>query len=118
MSDRIAVRGGVLSALAITAALLMAATRITPVPGTATLKVQNDALSRRLVYVTMAGQRRWLGVASAGATTDFTVPRRYVAGRPSVRFVTTPYGGSPLDDSQRMQIIADDTLRMVILPGS
>ncbi|MDE3172509.1 MAG: hypothetical protein KGN74_05505 [Gemmatimonadota bacterium] len=132
MLDRIVVRGVGLSALAATAALLTAATRTTRGPhgavaplaggdaavvGTATLKVRNDALTRRVVYVTMDGKRQRLGVANAGATTDFTVPRSYVAGRPSVRFMTDPYGGAPLDESQRMHVIARDTLQMVILPG-
>jgi hypothetical protein len=126
MLDRIVVRGGALSALAVSAALLMAATRGTAAPltghhtamvGTTTVKVQNDALSGRLVYLTMDGQRHWLGVAGPGATTDFTVPRRYVAGRPSVRFLADPRGGAPLDESQRMQLIAGDSVRMVILPG-
>lgn len=132
MLDRIFVRGGVLSALGITATLLMAATRNNALPhgavaalaghnaalvGTATLKVRNDALTRRVVYVAMDGKRQRLGVARAGATTDLAVPQRYVAGRASVRFLTDPYGGSPLAESQRMHVIAHDTLSMVILPG-
>ncbi len=129
MLSRITSRGAVLSTLAITVALLTAASRpavaphntVAPrAPGdtavvkTATLQVQNNALSGRTVYVTMGGVSQRLGTATAASTTDFTIPRVYVNGSNSIRFITNRFAGSRREESQRMQVFPGDTLDLVI----
>ena len=129
MLSRIASRGAALSAFAMTVALLTAAgrpsaaprapvaphaTRDTAAVTTATLQVQNNALSNRTVYVTMGGVSERLGTATAASTTDFTIPRTYVTGSNPVRFITNRFASSRSEESQRMQIFPGDTLDLVI----
>jgi len=129
MLSRSASRGAALSTLAITVALLTAASRRPAAPRanvaphavtdttavkTATLQVQNNAFSARTVYVTMGGVSERLGTATAASTTDFTIPRTYVTGSNSVRFITNRFASSRSEESQRMQIFPGDTLDLVI----
>ncbi len=129
MLNRITSRGAALSTLAITVALLTAASRPAFAPRntvappsardtatvkTATLQVQNNALSGRTVYVTMGGVTQRLGTATAASTTDFTIPRVYVNGSTSIRFITNRFASSIREESQRMQAFPGDTLDLVI----
>ena len=129
MLSRTTSRGAVLSALAMTVALLTAASRPAAAPrdtvasraardtatvNTATLQVQNNALSDRTVYVTMGGVSERLGTATAASTTDFTIPRTYVTGSNSVRFITSRFASSRREESQRMQLFPGDTLDLLI----
>ncbi len=129
MLNRFASRGAVLSAFAMTAALLTAASRPTAAPRdtvaphpvrdtatakTATLQVQNNAFSDRTLYVTMGGMSQRLGTATAASTTYFTIPRTYVTGSTSVRFIANKFASFRREESQRMQLFPGDTLQMVI----
>ncbi len=129
MLDRITSRAAVLSALATAVALLTAASRIPAAPGaniappaardtvavnTATLQVQNNAFSDRIVYVTMGSRRQRLGTVNGASTTDLTIPKSYVNKASSVRFMSNPRFGDRREESQPMQLFPGDTVDMVI----
>ena len=129
MLSRITRQGAAVSALAVAAALLSAAGRPTPAPRgpiapaaardttavkTATLQVQNNSFSDRVISVTMGGMRERLGTAPAVTTTHFTIPASYVTNGTGVRFVADEFAGFDRQISQRVYLFPGDTVEMVI----
>ncbi|HEX8726345.1 MAG TPA: hypothetical protein VF737_13240 [Gemmatimonadaceae bacterium] len=82
---------------------------------TATLRVRNDDIDNRVIYVSLDGLRQRLGIARAAAVTWFTIPATFVAGSPRVRFVAEVLGGVRPTVSQHTQVAAGDTVEMIIM---
>lgn len=82
---------------------------------TATLRVDNQGIDDRVIYVSLAGLRQRLGIARSEATTHFTIPPTFVTGSPQVRFIAEVLGGIRPAVSQRTQVAAGDTVDMVIM---
>lgn len=105
------------------AALLMASGCRTAAPlgnggprrETATLKVENDDINDRVIYVVMGDIRQRLGIARGVSTTTFTIPATFVVGSPQVRFLANVLGGIHPTVSERAQAAPGDTVEMVIM---
>lgn len=129
MLDRIRKQSVTVSALVVTVALLTAANRGNAAPTrdtapsatrdsaavrTATLQVENDGFSDRIIYVSMDGVRQRLGTARGASTTTFTIPRIYVNQSPAVRFIAEPFASFSREVSRQVYVFPGDTVDMVI----
>ncbi len=126
MSTRIAARSGTLWALSL-AGLIAATTAFRPAapqahkaarPETATLKVENDGFTDRIVYiVTETGMQERLGTATAASTTTFTIPSMFVRGTSYVYFAARRFAGFNWEWSPQTFLSPGDTVDMMIQPG-
>ena len=132
MLERTTKHGAVLSALAVTVALLSVAARGNAAPvdhvaplgardtaavKTATVDVHNYAFSSRIVFVKDHGVSRRIGRVPPETTRDLTIPGKYVDGSPRIRFMADYYDRSRRDESQKVRLFPGDTVQMAI-PGS
>lgn len=87
----------------------------TPRHVTATLSVENNGFSDRVIYlVLMGGMRQRLGTARAASTTNFVIPEQFIMGSPQVRILADIIGGIQPEVSQRTYVAPGDTVMMVI----
>ena len=85
-----------------------------PSSAPATLSVENDAFNDLVIYVATQGVRQRLGIARGVATTSFEIPRSFVTGSPTVRFLADDIGGRRPEVSQQINVAPGDTVSMVI----
>ena len=84
-----------------------------PSQAPATLSVENDAFNDLVIYVAVDGSRQRLGIAPGLKTTNFTIPRSFVAGS-AVRFLADAISGSRPEVSRQTNVAPGDTVMMVI----
>ncbi len=82
-----------------------------------TLVVRNQAFLEMVIYLlpgSGTSNRVRLGTASSNRDTRFTIPRQYVFGLTTLRFLADPVGSNRTPVSDQIQVSPGDTVTLII----